>query len=393
MIELADIVKEHPDAVFVRRTDAESFDDTERFAAAGYAMACDLLSATEDVENRTVVLKPNVVAGSHSWDKGNGEAEPGSNRGIVTDPDFVGGIVRRLQELGARKIIVAEGGGDTPMARVFDERGYARMTAECGVELLDLNKPPGQYAPEELNWTPVEGVVFREIPFVRPINDPDVLFINVPTMKTHNLGIISLCGKALQGTIAMGYRHFCSTISDALVRLDKACGDRPAEARQRDARSHYQPDVLERIQREYERHLSEGYPRWDQEGTRYEGYAQRACDSVAAHRGFLCIVEGVIGRDGTAFHSGKDILTNLAIGGVSPVSIDAVTAYLMGHDPRNIGFLKVAHERGLGEIDPERIPVFQLTDNGPEPCHHLEQLGRAELGVYFRGDNSRYVFF
>jgi uncharacterized protein (DUF362 family) len=378
MIELSDAVQQHPDAVFVRRTQAVSFEDRERFHEAGYALAAALLAADQRPETRRFVLKPNVVTGSEKHDGHQGP--PASDRGIVTDPDFVAGIIRRLQELGARKIAVAEGGGPTPMGPTFEERGYVRMAAEWGVELLDFNKAPGTYAADELNWTPVDGVAFTAIPFVRPVNDPDVVFINVPTMKTHNLGIISLCGKALQGTIAMGYRHFCSTMEDALQRIDGAA-------------EHYHADVLERIQRLYERHLAEGYPRWDQEGTRYEGYAQRTCDAVQAAHGFLCLVEGVIGRDGTAFHSGKDALTNLTVGGVNPVSVDAITAYLMGHDPRNIGYLKVAHERGLGLIDPAEVPVYLLDSGVPVRCHHPEEIGRASLGVYFRGDTSRYVFF
>ncbi|MEW6750088.1 MAG: DUF362 domain-containing protein [Candidatus Latescibacterota bacterium] len=379
MVELGSAVREHPDAVFVRRTDAASFADREGFRRAGYAMAAALLSASGGAEDRRFVIKPNVVCGSEPGARGK-DGPAASDQGIVTDADFVGGIVARLRELGARRIAVAEGGGPTPMTGVYEERGYARMAAEHGIELLDLNKEPGTYAPHELNWTAVEGVVFREIPFVRPINDADTVFLNVPTMKTHNLGIISLCGKALQGTIAMGYRHFCSGLEDACRRFP-------------DAATHYQPDVLERVRALYEAHCRDGYPCWSQEGDRYEGYAQRTCDAVQAHRGFLCIVEGVIGRDGTAFHQGKDVLANLTVGGVNPVHVDAITAYLMGHDPRNIGYLKVAQERGLGQCDPAAIPVFLLAEDGPVRCHRLEGIGRVPLGVYFRGDSSRYVFF
>lgn len=379
MIGLTDLVEEHPNAVFVRRARAASFEDREAFHEAGYAMAEALLASSGGADGRTFVLKPNVVVGSQHKPTPDGKPAA-SDQGIVTDPDFVGGIVRRLQELGARRIFVAEGGGPTPMGPTFEERGYGRMARERGIELLDFNKEPGTYAAHELNWTPVDGVVFSSIPFIRPVNDPDAVFLNVPTMKTHNLGVISLCGKALQGTIAMGYRHFCSSIQGA---IDKVPG----------SGQHYQPDFLERIQQGYERHLAAGYSRWDQEGVRYEEYAQRTCDAVQAHQGFLNIVEGVIGRDGTAFHQGKDVLCNLTLGGLSPVSVDAVTAYLMGHNPAKIGYLAVASERGLGEIDPTRIPVFLLTEDGPVECHHPDEVGRVELGVYWRGDNSRYVFF
>lgn len=376
MVKYTHFVESQPDAVFIRRSAATGFDDRQRFREAGYALAADLLTSSDGQDQRTFVIKPNVVTGSDEEMRKRGE----SDRGIVTDADFVAGIVTRLQELGAGRILVAEGGGPTPMGPAFAERGYEQMATDCGIGLVDLNRKKGTYAPDELNWTPVDGLVFKEIPFVRPVNDADTVFINVPTMKTHNLGIISLCGKALQGTIAMGYRHFCSSMEDALEQLPGA-------------HEHYQPDVLGRIKTEYERHVAAGYPLWDCEGSRYEAYAQRTCDAVLGHSGFLCMVEGVIGRDGTAFHSGKDVLANLTLGGINPVSVDAVTAYLMGHDPRNIGYLAVAAERGLGQIDPALIPVYLVTDDGPVACHQLEELGRVPLGVYFRGDTSRYLFF
>lgn len=377
MIELTTSVIEQPDAVFVRKTNASSFDDCDAFQKGGYAIAQALLTAADPAapDKRTFVIKPNVVAASNKRTR-----EPGNpDGGIVTNPDFVKGIIQRLRELGATNIVVAEGGGDIPMGPTFDDRGYIQMAKEAEVDLIDLNKRPGTYDESELNRTSIDGTVFKEIPFVHPINDADTVFINVPTMKTHNLGLVSLCGKNLQGTIAMGYRHFCNNIRDAL----KVEGAAP----------HYQLDMVKRIENEYRRHVQEGYPRWDHEGDRYEGYAQRTCDALLGIDGFLNIVEGVVGRDGTAFHQGKDVLTNLTLAGVNPVHVDAVTTFLMGHNPQNIGYLKLAAERGLGTIDAEQIPVFLLTEDGPVQCHRLADIGRLELGVYFRGDSSRYVFF
>lgn len=381
MIELAAISREHPDAVFVRRTQVKSYTSRKQFHQAGYDMAAEMFAASDAApDRRTFVLKPNVVI-SRIRDPKTGKLL-GGDQGIVTDADFLAGIVQRLQELGAGKIIVAEGGGPTPMAPTFKDRGYERMAREMGIELADLNKEIGQYGADEINWTPVDGVVFKEIPFVRPVNDPDVVFINVPTMKTHNLGVISLCGKALQGTIEMGYRHFCNEIAAVYGYGDTV-----------DTRRAYQPGMVEQVEKLFAKHRDEGLPRWDQEGSRYEGYAQRTCDTVTAIDSFFNIVEGIVGRDGTAFNQGKDHLCNLSLAGASPVSVDAVTAYLMGHDPTKVGYLKVAAERGLGRIDPQDIPVYLLTEDGPVGCYHLEEVGREKLGVYWRGDGSNYVYF
>jgi len=386
MIELAALVREHRDAVFVRRTRVKSYTARKPFRQAGYDLACQMMAADgaaadgPGADPRTFVLKPNVVI-SRIRDKETGRLV-GGDRGIATDAYFVAGIVQRLQELGARKIVIAEGGGPTPMAPAFKCRGYERVAREMGVELADLNKDTGTYGADEINWTPVDGVVFKEIPFVRPVNDPDVVFINVPTMKTHNLGVISLCGKALQGTIEMGYRHFCNDIASVYGYGDKV-----------DAERAYQPGMVEHVQKLFEQHRDAGLPRWDQEGPKYEGYGQRTCDAVSGINSFYNIVEGIVGRDGTAFNQGEDHLCNLTLAGESIVSVDAVTAYLMGHEPANIGYLKLASERGLGQIDPRQIPVYLLTDDGPQVCTSLEEVGREKLGVYWRGDGSKYVYF
>ena len=46
------------------------------------------------------------------------------------------------------------------------------------------------------------------------------------------------------------------------------------------------------------------------------------------------------------------------------VSVDAVTSWLMGHDPRELGYLRIANERGLGENDIEKIPLYTLDEKG-----------------------------
>ncbi len=376
MIELAEIVREHPEAVFVRKTNLSSVEERAGFREAGYAIARDLL-AEHAPQDKTFVLKPNVVT-ALLRDRHTGELVNGA-RGIVTDVDFVEGIVRRLLETGAR-VVVAEGGGEIPMDPVFEGRGYTQMAARMGIPLLDLNRQAGTYPDDMLNWTPVEGGFFTEIPFVRPINDPDTILINIPTMKTHNLAVVSLCAKNLQGTVALGYRHFCSCLESTLLYVP-------------DALDHYRPDLLRSLVVNFERHCQEGYPLWSRERLVYEAYAQRTCDLVQAVNCSFNIVEGIIGRDGTAFHHGKDILANLIVAGVNIIHVDTITSYLMGHDPRNIGYLKLANERELGTNDPEQIPVYMLGKEGEVTACHPSEIGRLALGVYYRGDTSRYVFF
>ena len=83
------------------------------------------------------------------------------------------------------------------------------------------------------------------------------------------------------------------------------------------------------------------------------------------------MIEGIVGRDGTAFQHGKNIQTNLVIAGKNVVSVDAVGSYLMGFEPAGIGYLKIAAERGLGEIDVEKIEIYEVRDGQSVPCSDI----------------------
>tara|TARA_B110000116_G_C16576491_1_gene464298 strand:- start:343 stop:759 length:417 start_codon:yes stop_codon:yes gene_type:complete len=48
---------------------------------------------------------------------------------------------------------------------------------------------------------------------------------------------------------------------------------------------------------------------------------------------------------------------NVIIAGADQVSVDAVAARLMGFDPLSIGYIRIAHEMGLGIGDTDSIEV------------------------------------
>ena len=78
MIELAAIAREHPDAVFVRRTTVRSYTSRKQFHQAGYDMARELLTASDrSADDRTFVLKPNVVI-SRIRDRESGKLQGGT---------------------------------------------------------------------------------------------------------------------------------------------------------------------------------------------------------------------------------------------------------------------------------------------------------------------------
>ena len=368
MVQLVDIIRKNPDAVFVRKTNARDINDSEGFYKGGYAIAQDIFVKSEDKEEK-LVLKPNITVSPPVDGQGNVVDGVG---GIVTNAHFMFGIIDYLKELGAVDVLIAEGGGNIEL---WD---YKKLAAPRGVPLVSLTK--STYQPDELNWVTVDGVVMKDIPLVSPIGDEDSLLINIPAMKTHNLGITTLCCKNFQGAIATGYKHFCAGLAGV--------ENYPPEILK-----HFQPDFKEAVLAGYKRHLAAGFPFWDKGGDRDEIWAQRTGDALLAIKPWFNIVEGVIGRDGTAFSQGKDVLCNLVVCGIHPVHVDAITTYLMGHNPERINYLLIARERGLGKINPAEIDVYIFDDGGVRKCADLDSISRCKLGVYHYGDSSKYLFF
>jgi len=355
------MVADHPDAVFLMKTHLDHLGDREGFEEAGYRIARAVFRAPgESGETSSPpVIKPNVVYGDLMDEQG--RVMP--TDGVVTDVHFVEGIVRFLKESGFKGITIAEGGepsrgedGEYTMDQIFEERGYRELADRMELDLVGLYKQT--YKPDDLIWRSLgdQGVVFKEIAFVRPF--PGDFVINVPTLKTHNLAVISLCGKNLQGTIAVPYREHCVPFKDHYPEVAE----------------HLQPDFAAKIRRLSEKHEREGYWRMN---VGYERYAQRTCDTILAFRPqpTINIIEGIRGRDGTGFSRGRDWLTNLVIAGVNPVHVDTLASYLMGQTPRAVvAYLRIAEERGLGTCDPFAIPTYVIEDEGAfKLCDHVSE--------------------
>ena len=53
----------------------------------------------------------------------------------------------------------------------------------------------------------------------------------------------------------------------------------------------------------------------------------------------------------------------------------------MGHDPRELFYLRIANERGMGENDIEKIPLYGIDGAGIERIMDYRNLPRARMGV------------
>ncbi|OGG52300.1 MAG: hypothetical protein A3F84_23360 [Candidatus Handelsmanbacteria bacterium RIFCSPLOWO2_12_FULL_64_10] len=300
-----------------------------------------------------VFLKPNATV-----------LFPAEKR-IVTHPGFLAGMLDALMEkgVGRERLAVGDGqSGEQPdRGNTWEGAGYRGMLAGRGARLAALN---------ETATRTVEapgGVVFKEYPVYREVTDCAFLF-NAPLAKCHNLGCTTLSVKNLMGILGRPERHLC------------------------------------RIQ-EVDQPFEEGIWRLTESGLSLfeDRFYHKLCDVVAALRGLkvprLCVVDGLIGRDGTAFNEGENYPLGWALIGENEVHVDTVGTYLMGLDPLATPYLKFAAGRGLGTNRVEEIEVVDLASGARlgeaglkalRSRRTLMPIARYEGGYYdrFRADGS-----
>jgi uncharacterized protein (DUF362 family) len=327
-----------------------------------------------------IAIKPNITI----------PATPDSR--IVTHPGFIVGMVKRLLELGVapERVVVMEGYGhrrqgpapghrpphqhmhpprhlrrrdlQVPPGPLPEVSGYHAALTPLGLELTDHDDSDGVVVP-------VPGaVVFHQLNITHFAAQAAFLF-NVPVAKCHNLSCTTLCTKNLQGLVMSPQRHMCG------------------------------------IQAEDEHVPAEDLPRLNRSGLSLheERFCHKHADLLVAVRQTgvprLCVIDGMVGRDGTAFNEGRNWPLGWTLVGVNEVHVDAVATYLFGLDPEKTPYLRVAAERGLGTNRVRDIEVVDLASGAPldsralaaqrhEPA--LMPVARYEDGYYarFRADGS-----
>ncbi|MHB1354671.1 MAG: DUF362 domain-containing protein [Anaerolineae bacterium] len=82
------------------------------------------------------------------------------------------------------------------------------------------------------------------------------------------------------------------------------------------------------------------------------------------HPGIFAVMDGTTAGDGTGPRIMKPRAKNIILASGDQVAIDAIAARLMGFDPLSIGYIRIAHEQGLGVGDPREIEVVGDDING-----------------------------
>ncbi len=334
----------------------------------------------DDAENSVpltskVAIKPNLTCRG-KWQKRPYTIE--GSMGVVTDANFVEGIIESMKELGFS--------GDQCFLREvncpedFGEGGYWSMAQRTGADLRSLSSKVGRISENDLQWIDVpDGAWFKKIPYLWPINSPDTFLLNISKFKAHEM-CMTLTAKNLQGMCAHNYQQHCQSWN---LNMDMD-------------QSHVQPGAKTLIHENWERHLNDGMPRWGRPGFDYysglgmETWATRCLDNNLATNTGIHIVEGVYGRDGNFLEGpnegelANDYMTNIVIFGMNPFYIDNIGTWLGGHEPGNVGLFHLAMERNFSStINPWEIPVYEWKTDGTATLTQLSDFERFELKTLY----------
>ena len=353
-------------------------------------------------------IKPNIVGGLTK------DNPVENSHGGIVHPYFTVGMVDGLRDMGNSNI-AAGARGALRHSHVV-ESGLEDLFNTHDLPLIEAHVQYFRdYKRSELVWHKnPEGIVQRRFCTYKPAFQKGTTFINIAHAHTHKVGHTSLTLKNIQGVIPRGYGHIC----DAWTTLDIL---------RRHLMEDFNSDYRPAIEESYVRHASMDYKYWD-EGGFYKSYkakggyeafkqtykiyeknrknedpfkarerlyaiadtrlfwaeiwAQRMMDIIEAlPKPYINMVEGVFARGYTPGTVHADFLT----AGRSSVAVDAVTSWLMGHDPRELPYLRIANERGLGENNIEMIPIYILSEKGPKKVTDYRTLERQRLGIYNYG--------
>ena len=404
---LREEILDNPNAVFLVETPVESrrLEDgrfpaeNEQMERAGYETAQKIFKKGNSRGGLTYI-KPNFVGGFS-------DREPDLNNGISTHPSFVAGFSDTLREMGNRNIIVQANGATSHKS--FVESGICEIMHDHKIIFVEGKYQNFEkYIPGEITWADCpEGVVMKKIPFFKPAMDEDTTFINMAKDRCHNLGFTTLCIKNLQGIMPVGYMHICQTWAQMQSAISSSISPEAFE-------DVFNPDYQREIERLYVKHALEGYKHWDTERLAHnyftnggweaykngefkvgghifwsEQWGQRMIDINSCITPYVNMVEGIFGVD----MEGKIHLNNFITISRSIVSCDALAAWLMGHDPRELHFLRIANDRGLGENDIEKLTIYKITENDVIRVKDYRELKSARMGVYIYGNKDYGLTF
>ncbi|MHB1361104.1 MAG: DUF362 domain-containing protein [Thermoleophilia bacterium] len=207
--------------------------------------------------------------------------------------------------------------------------GFTTVAGRYGLELTHLHEPPADWVRYEPRAEMlVLDRLFQEQGIFLPGNIFDTNVIHLPTIKTRLLtATAGAMENALAGMIAGGGQN-SPDINEILV------------------------DLLA-IQQEI-------------------------------HSGIFAVVDGTICGDGPGPRQLMPFIKDYIIAGADQVAVDAVAAHMMGFNPMDIKYIRLAHERGLG------CGAFEDIEISGEDIAAVNFQFKGDAGAPYAGQSKYY---
>ncbi len=108
------------------------------------------------------------------------------------------------------------------------------------------------------------------------------------------------------------------------------------------------------------------------------------------HKGIFAVMDGSVCGNGAGPRTMVPFEGNIILAGADQVSIDAISSKIMGFNPMDIKYIRLAHERGLGIGEPDEIKLMGDFDELPNfgfktkksPVVFFDQVLRTKLSKY-----------
>ncbi len=107
------------------------------------------------------------------------------------------------------------------------------------------------------------------------------------------------------------------------------------------------------------------------------------------HPGIFAVMDGTFAGDGPGPRCMRPHVKNVILASSDQVAIDAVAAKMMGYNPLDLKYIRIAHEKGLGCGDPSEIEIVgdkkaaQQNWNFTNPKEELTFAGKMQHQIYW----------
>jgi len=251
----------------------------------------------EAVEGGFSLAPPPDVRGKRVLLKPN-FVEYSPDRPVTTHVALLRAAIRVFKDLGAAGIVVGEGPGHNPdTSEVWGRSGLFRMAAEEGASVVDLNV-------DDLGLVHLKtfreekgfrGRALEHLYLSKALLAADVI-VSMPKLKTHHWAGITLSMKNLFGVVPS---------------------------------------------------IKYGWPK---NLLHVNGIERSIVELAASVPVGYVIVDGIEGMEGDGPIMGTSVASHCLLFGRSPFAVDWVGARVMGLDPSQIDFLRLASATGLGSL-------------------------------------------